>query len=321
MLNVALFVLTSLGIVRLGSVCSMPVRVIQHFEIWRVFTPAWFHAGVLHIAMNMSTFVGMGPGLERQWGSLLLLLLLMVFATVGTVTGLLLSVALSTSGMSPGAMWECGIGFSGVLFSLLVVIVEAQGSSQLLFGIVTVSARAYPWLLLAALQIMLPAISFVGHLSGVLLGYAAVRAGLLQQASLLTATADFLRRLEATRPFSLLRESSGYVPIGGDVLFGIELPLHGGAIGQVSAPGGSESGVYSNDFPDLGVHVPPPSHACDDFPAATVVDMPLQAGTLDSTPGSAGLSVNAELGWSCASCSFINDPCALRCAMCTQPRA
>ena len=78
--------------------------------------------------------------------------------------------------------------------------------------------------------------------------------------------------------------------------------------------------LYSNDFPDLGVHVPPPSHACDDFPAATVVDMPLQAGTLDSTPGSAGLSVNAELGWSCASCSFINDPCALRCAMCTQPR-
>ena len=68
MLNVALFVLTSLGIVHLGSVCSMPVRVIRYFEIWRVFTPAWFHAGVLHIAMNMSTFVGMGPGLERQWG-------------------------------------------------------------------------------------------------------------------------------------------------------------------------------------------------------------------------------------------------------------
>ena len=46
---------------------------------------------------------------------------------------------------------------------------------------------------------MLPAISFVGHLSGVLLGYAAVRAALLQQAPLLAATADLLRRLEATR--------------------------------------------------------------------------------------------------------------------------
>ena len=129
-LNVALFLSTFLGMIRLGSVCSMPVRVIRYFEIWRVFTPAWFHAGVLHIAMNMSTFVGMGPGLERQWGSLCFLLLLMVFATAGSATGLLPSVALSTSGVSPGAMWECGIGFSGVLFSLLVLLVEAQGGSQ-----------------------------------------------------------------------------------------------------------------------------------------------------------------------------------------------
>ena len=299
----------------------MPVRVIRYFEIWRVFTPAWFHAGVLHIAMNMSTFVGMGPGLERQWGSLCFLLLLMVFATAGSATGLLLSVALSTSGVSPGAMWECGIGFSGVLFSLLVLLVEAQGGSQSLFGTVTVSARAYPWLLLAALQIMLPAISFVGHLSGVLLGYAAVRAGLLQQAPLLAATADLLRRLEATRPFSLLRESSGYVPVGGDVLFGIELPLHGEAMGTVSAASAAGPAVYTNDFPELGVHVPPPSHACDDTPAATMVELPPPAGALVSSSGSAALSVDAELGWSCASCSFINDPCTLRCAMCTQPRA
>ena len=58
------------------------------------------------------------------------------------------------------------------------------------------------------------------------------------------------RRLEATR-LSLLRESSGYVPIGGDVLFGIELRCMAARLAKLSAPGGSESGVYSNAFPTL----------------------------------------------------------------------
>ena len=113
----------------------------------------------------------------------------------------------------PQFWMECSVGFSGVLFGLLVVDIRLSGverrRSQLptasvvpfsragfcefvlltlviwvavamlvvfvgvhsLFGLVEVPAAWYPWLLLILIQLIMPGISFLGHLGGLLAGY------------------------------------------------------------------------------------------------------------------------------------------------------
>jgi membrane associated rhomboid family serine protease len=69
------------------------------------------------------------------------------------------------------------IGFSGVLFHLLVLEVYHPGHSQSAFqqrsiyGLFHVSPKYYPWALLLAAQFLLPNVSFLGHVSGILAGY------------------------------------------------------------------------------------------------------------------------------------------------------
>eukprot|EP01118_Nematostelium_gracile_P018078 TRINITY_DN7904_c0_g1_i3.p1 TRINITY_DN7904_c0_g1~~TRINITY_DN7904_c0_g1_i3.p1 ORF type:complete len:147 (+),score=12.57 TRINITY_DN7904_c0_g1_i3:49-489(+) len=68
-------------------------------------------------------------------------------------------------------MWECGVGFSGILFGLTVTQTASSNESRSLFGIVTVSSKIYPWVLLILIQLLLPGVSFLGHLSGILVGF------------------------------------------------------------------------------------------------------------------------------------------------------
>eukprot|EP00937_MAST-01D_sp_MAST-1D-sp2_P000583 g583.t1 len=356
-LNVAAFVLSSLGQINIVQWCTLPAAVIYHGQLLRLLVPAWLHAGFLHLAMNMSAFVSMGPPIERRLGSLFFLLFIPVLALAGALLGLLLSGALAASRVMPNALQECGIGFSGVLFSLLVLITESQGGRQSLFGVLSVPARAYPWALLLLLQVVLPHISFTGHLSGLLVGMVCVRAGVLLEADAgaapgaagqqpppprararacacvdTTLLASSLARLEGVWPFCLARASHGYVPVGGDALFGIELPLHGGDAG--GGAGAGPRGTVVAGMPALGRVVPPASHAVDD--ALDFVPLVAARGGHANTaaapqqreqplrplplPQNAAVPVNGQLGWSCSACSFINDPGAARCAMCTMPR-
>ena len=43
-------------------------------------------------------------------------------------------------------------------------------ASHSIFGIITVSSKVYPWAMLFVIQFLLPNISFLGHLSGILTG-------------------------------------------------------------------------------------------------------------------------------------------------------
>ena len=72
--NATLFCLQSLGFVTAVGMCTRPAAALgleggsSSFQPWRLVTPAWFHGGLLHIAMNMSALTGMGPALERILG-------------------------------------------------------------------------------------------------------------------------------------------------------------------------------------------------------------------------------------------------------------
>lgn len=69
--------------------------------------------------------------------------------------------------------YQCAIGFSGVVFGLIVVDNSLTGATQRsIFGLFYVPAPLYPWTLLVIWQLIMPGVSFLGHLCGVLVRHA-----------------------------------------------------------------------------------------------------------------------------------------------------
>lgn len=69
----------------------------------------------------------------------------------------------------PPVLSQCAVGASGLIFGLIVVD-NAEGGHQHrnILGVVNLPARLYPWALLLLTQLLMPSVSFVGHLSGIL---------------------------------------------------------------------------------------------------------------------------------------------------------
>ncbi|PNH04958.1 hypothetical protein TSOC_008846 [Tetrabaena socialis] len=120
----------------------------------------------------MLAFVPMGSSLERTVGTVQFAYLLLLISLLEGLLYVAVSALLAASGLMPGAMASCAVGFSGVIFGL-IVIDNAQGSSassRSILGLFSVPAPAYPWALLVFWQLLMPGVSFLGHLSGVLVG-------------------------------------------------------------------------------------------------------------------------------------------------------
>lgn len=60
-------------------------------------------------------------------------------------------------------------GFSGVLFGLIVVETAQSGAPTCsILGLFSVPSPYFPWALLVFWQLLMPSVSFLGHLCGVL---------------------------------------------------------------------------------------------------------------------------------------------------------
>lgn len=153
------------------SVCLSPRFVVTRFEVYRLVTSPWFHGSLLHLLLNMLSLQTIGTILEQRLGSFRQL----YFTLLVSVLGGLLHVATAYlwAMIDPSSRFtnDCAIGFSGVLFSMLVIWCQESAQEQMLFGMVKVPAKLYPWVLLIGLQLLMPNVSFLGHLTGILSGY------------------------------------------------------------------------------------------------------------------------------------------------------
>lgn len=189
--------------------------VIEKCEYYRVVSSAFVHGGIFHIFMNMSSLLQLGLSLELQFGSLQFL-----FFTVWTIfiNGFLycaLCYAMFIATGDNGEKYVSGIGYSGVLFAYAIIeSYHTTEQSRSVFGIFTVPAKVYPFILLLLIQVLLPGISFFGHLAGVLTGLLTV-SGIMQ---LVLPSHEFLllleRRYGSSCALAALARMGHYVPHG-----------------------------------------------------------------------------------------------------------
>ncbi|PKI42924.1 hypothetical protein CRG98_036722 [Punica granatum] len=157
------------------EICFWPLAVIHKFQVYRIYTSVIFHGSLLHVMFNMLALVPLGSELERLMGSVRLLYIMILLAISNAFLHLLIAFLVAHNPFHPSQylMNECAIGFSGILFSLIVIETSLSGAqSRSIFGLFNVPAKWYPWILLVIFQVLMSNVSLLGHLCGILSGFA-----------------------------------------------------------------------------------------------------------------------------------------------------
>ncbi|KAK4345852.1 hypothetical protein RND71_036028 [Anisodus tanguticus] len=157
------------------EVCFWPSAVISRFQVYRIFTSILFHGSLLHVMFNMLALVPLGSELERIMGSVRLLYIIVLLAVSNALAHLLIALLIAHNPFHPYPyfMDECAIGFSGILFSMIVMETSLSGAqTRSVFGLFNVPAKWYALILLVVFQLVMTNVSLLGHLCGILSGFA-----------------------------------------------------------------------------------------------------------------------------------------------------
>lgn len=188
--------------------CLSPSLIINSFQglsvtrpfiqltpaVYRILTYAMSHANLFHLAFNLISFLSVARRMERDMGSTRFGCTIVLLSN--TVAFLYITVAII--GRMVFRDWDvfesCVVGFSGVLFALLVIFVYqfAVTEAIMLAGFIPVPSTAYPWILLVIFQ-FLPHVSFLCHICGIITGFAFVH-GFMQPLQFSTSTIHSLER-------------------------------------------------------------------------------------------------------------------------------
>ena len=211
--NILVHVLVFATSTGLGALSISAQQVWLQGEIYRIVTSAFTHSGLLHIGMNMSSLLQLGSSLEVQFGSIrfLFMSLWAVFLVGGVYVLLAVGLWYITGEFS--FMQMSGVGFSGVLFMYAVLeAYHTRAESQSFFGMCNVPARMFPFVLLVVIQLLMPGISWCGHVSGVIVGLLAVY-GVLEK--LVLPSLEFCQWLEDLSALKCMTSSNHYIRCDG----------------------------------------------------------------------------------------------------------
>jgi membrane associated rhomboid family serine protease len=148
-----------------------PRLVLYTHEYYRIFSSTLFHANLMHIGMNMLSTSGIGSMLEKHLGTLQLIISILWAILLSGVLYVGIAWTAYVVFSYDQLLYEHAVGFSGIIFHMSVVECHlTPNQSRTLFGIVNLPPYIYPWALLILLQMFMPNLSFLGHLSGILTG-------------------------------------------------------------------------------------------------------------------------------------------------------
>ena len=172
-----------------------------------LITSPFAHVSIMHILFNMMTLVQLGPILETQFGtSQFLILSCWAVLFTGIIYMLLEYLEYLLTGNQAVLATAC-VGYSGVLFSYaLIETYHSNVDVRSVFGLFSVPAKLYPWVLLVLLSLLMPGISFLGHLSGILFGLLVV-SGIIAS---ITPSIEYQKEMEQLSCCSILYNRSNY---------------------------------------------------------------------------------------------------------------
>ena len=129
-------------------------------QYWRFLSFGMLHADMVHILANSALLVGIGPVVERRVGTAGVISLFVTASVFSGICILLKHILLPSVGTSQGASG----GLFGLLGAALVLVYRLPSSNP----------RVPRWLWITLLGgsavSLLPGVSMVGHLAGLLVG-------------------------------------------------------------------------------------------------------------------------------------------------------
>lgn len=151
--------------------CISVYHVWTHKQWQRLLYGAFCHFNDMHLYYNMVSFLSKGVMLERQLTSEFFAFMLIVFTFLSGA--LLVGFNLLLMIVTGNAQYEltCAVGFSAVIFAIKVVLQDQASphQRQYVFGI-PIPLRLMYWSELFIIQMVAPQSSFIGHLSGIVVG-------------------------------------------------------------------------------------------------------------------------------------------------------
>nr|XP_019707682.1 LOW QUALITY PROTEIN: RHOMBOID-like protein 13 [Elaeis guineensis] len=152
---------------------SYETAVEGHY--WRMITSAFSHISVVHLVFNMSALWSlgvvehlgyMGLGVEFYLQYTLVLVVLSGLLVLGVYHILIQKFKLEYFRR------VTAVGYSCVVFGWMTILAVKQPSSKLnLFGFLSLPISFAPFESLIFTSIIVPQASFIGHLSGIVVGY------------------------------------------------------------------------------------------------------------------------------------------------------
>lgn len=158
----------------LEQVCFNPDLILKNGDLRRLLLSPFYHINDSHLFYNMMSLLWKGIQLENSMGSVEFAS--MVAALLGLSQGItiLLAKGLVFFDYESPYYQEYAVGFSGVLFALKVVLNSQSDDYSYVYGI-RVPSRFVAWVELILIQMVMPGVSFIGHLGGILAGMVYVR--------------------------------------------------------------------------------------------------------------------------------------------------
>ena len=147
-----------------------PAAVIYQYEWHRIITSAFFHNGLIHIGFNMLSLLTLGPAVEKIVGTFRFILYICVCVILSNVLYVIICYILAIILKNPSWLYYNSVGYSGLLFAFATIESFLSLSPTRSFFGCNVPSKYYPFVMLIGIQIMMPNISFLGHLCGLFIG-------------------------------------------------------------------------------------------------------------------------------------------------------
>ncbi|EFN58079.1 hypothetical protein CHLNCDRAFT_142374 [Chlorella variabilis] len=149
-------------------------RVVVHRELWRTAASQLAHIDLVHLAFNLSALWSIGL-VERTLGTLHYLQHTALLFLLSPAICILIYHLLIVVGQREQYREVTAVGYSCVLFGWMSLMATSKpgGITMLpVFGLASIPLWATPWASLLITSLLIPRASFVGHLAGMLAGYA-----------------------------------------------------------------------------------------------------------------------------------------------------